>query len=102
LLRGAVKAAQHFYGVRNGFGSEKAGAEYSFAEPGNLAVLVNGAQPAARKAGNFQPDRIRTDVYRGERGHEIRPTVYMPQYRPVTPGVKTARAPSWLRQLIAK
>ncbi len=78
LLRGPVKAAQDLNRLGHRFGSEKAGAKYSFAQPGNFAVFVDGAKAAAREACDLQPNGVGTDINRGKGWHEARPTVYMP------------------------
>src|SRR5215469_2268285 len=46
LLCGAVKTAQDFHRLRHRFGSQESGAKDAFAEPSNLAVLMQGAQAA--------------------------------------------------------
>ena len=68
-LDGAMKAPQHAQGVRHGLRIERSVGEDALAQARDFAVFVQGLQAAAHHLGDFQPDRVGTDVDRGECWH---------------------------------
>src|SRR5208282_2463565 len=70
LLRRAMKPAQNFHGFGHRFRREKSGAEDAFAQASDFAVFVDRAEASCLQSRNFKANGVRSDIDRGERGHE--------------------------------
>jgi hypothetical protein len=70
-LRGAVEAAEDLHGFRHRLRGQEVGAEHTFAEARDFAVFVNGVEFPAAQPGDLEANRVRTDINRGENGHEV-------------------------------
>ena len=68
-LRSAVEAAQHAQRERHRLRIQRSVGENAFAQASHFAIFVQSFQPAAYDLGYLQPDRVRTDVNRGECWH---------------------------------
>ena len=64
-----MEAAQHTQGVCHRLRIERSIGENAFAQTCHFAIFVKGFEAAVNDVGDFQPDRVRTDVNRGECWH---------------------------------
>ena len=64
-----MKTTQYLYRERDRFWRKQAAAENRFPQTSDFTVLVDLNQPVSNQAGNFQPDRIRSNVNGGEGRH---------------------------------
>ena len=69
VMSRAMKSPQHAQGVRHRLGIERSVGENALAQACDFAVFVESFQAAVYHLGYFQPDRVRTDVNRGECWH---------------------------------
>ena len=64
-----MKSAQHAQRVRHRLRIQHSVGENAFAQASDFAIFVESFQAAVYDLGYFQPDRVRTDVNRGECWH---------------------------------
>ena len=65
-----VKPAQNMHRVCHRFGCQKARAENAVAQARDLAIFVDGLEFAPAEPGDFQTNRIRTNIDGSEDRHE--------------------------------
>jgi hypothetical protein len=69
-----MKAAQHFYREGDRLRRQESVLKNGFAQTCDFAVFVNFEQAMCNQPGDFQPDRVRSDVNGGKGRHSA--TVY--------------------------
>src|SRR5438445_2691432 len=64
-----MKPAKYFHRQCDGFGREKTAPKNGLSQMGDLSVIMDFSQAVRGKAGNFEADRIGSDVNRGKSRH---------------------------------